>query len=210
MSAQYYLGTVSDNKDPDGLHRIKVSKTDEKESVTDWIPVLSPYASADAGLSALPDVDDQVLVMSLDSVNKRLVALGSLWSTGAKPPKTGENTDADLNGDGKNSLHFIKSRSGSMLVFDDTDGAEKIQIVASDNKSRVEFSVADKLTTLKTENDISISAKGAITVAAEDISITSKKKINVNGDEIQIVGKKKMEVTAQQDLTLKGSGVALN
>jgi phage baseplate assembly protein gpV len=187
-----------------------VSKTDEAESVTDWIPVLSPYASPDAGLSALPDVDDQVLVMSLDSMNKRLVALGSLWSTGAKPPETGENGDADLNGDGKNALHFIKSRAGSMIVFDDTEGAEKIQIISSDNKARLEFSVADKLTLLKTENDISISAKGAITIAAEEISITSKKKLNVSGDETQIIGKKKMEVTASQDLTLKGSGVALN
>ena len=37
-----------------------------------------------------------------------------------------------------------------------------------------------------------------------------KKKLNIAGDEIQIAGKKKMEVAAQQDLTLKGSGVALN
>ena len=127
-----------------------------------------------------------------------------------KPAKTDENSDADLNGDGKNSLHFIKSRAGSMIIFDDTDGAQKIQIIAADNKSRMEFSVADKLTSLTTENDISISAKGTITFNAEEISINSKKQINVTGDEIQIAGKKKMEVTAQQDLTLKGSGVALN
>ena len=210
MFLQCYLAKVSENKDPDGLHRIRVSKTDEKESVTDWMPVLTPFASVDAGLSSLPAVDDQVLVLSMDSRNMQMVALGSLWSTNAKPPKTGENGDADLNSDGKNSLHFIKSRAGSMIIFDDTDGAEKIQIIASDNKSRMEFSVADKLTSLTTENDISVGAKGNITVAADEISITSKKKLNIAGDEIQIAGKKKMEVAAQQDLTLKGSGVALN
>lgn len=210
MFPQNYYAKVSDNKDPDSLNRIRVALQGEEESVSDWIPVITPYAGSECGLSFLPEIDDEVLIVALDGHNADKVAIGSPWTANAKPPKTGENGDADLNGDGKNSLHFLKSRSGSMFIFDDTDGKEKIQLISSDNKSRLEFNVPDKLVNLKTENDLTIGAKGLITIKAEEISITSKKQMNVSGDEIQVKAKKTLSITADQDITLKGSGIALN
>lgn len=210
MFSQFYVGKVTDNKDPDEIGRIKVSKQDEEETASDWIPYITPYAGTDYGLFFLPDVDDEVLIVSLDAQNIRKVAIGALWNTNAKPPQSGENGDADLNQDGKNNLHFIKSRAGSMLIFDDTDGKEKIQIIASDDSSRIEFSVSDKLVNVKTKNDIAIGAKGKVSIKAETIEVSGKKQINFSGDEIQISAKKNLAVNADQDITIKGSGIALN
>lgn len=210
MLSNCYLAKVSDNKDPDNLHRVQVVKQDEEESVSDWIPVLTMYGGNDAGLCMLPDIDEQVLVVSLDDNRNKQVVLGSIWDENSAPPETGENADADFNQDGKNSLHFIKSRSKNMIILDDTDGKEKIQIISSDAKSRFEFLAEDEMVSLTTEHDLSIGAKGLLTIKAEEIEITSKKQFNVKADEVQITGKKKMDIKADQDITLKGSGIALN
>jgi len=210
MFTNFYWAKVTDNADPDGLHRVKVSKEGEEESVADWISVLTPYGSADAGLSFLPDIDDQVLVASLGDSDIRKVVIGSVWSNEAPPPKTGENTSADLNGDGKNSLRFFKSRSGNLLIFDDTEGAEKIQLISADGESRLELNTADELISLNTSKDITISAKGAISIQAEEIDITSDKQLNISADEFQLNAKKGLNITADKDMTVKGSGISLN
>lgn len=210
MFPRYYLGKVCDNKDPDGLNRIRVTKNEEEEVSTEWIPVLTQFAGPDSGLAMTPDIDDQVLVVTLDYQNNRKIVLGSLWNENAIPPVTDENTAADLNDNGKNSLHYIKSRSGNMLIFDDSGDAEKIQIITSDKKTRFEFDVKEELISLTTESNITIGAKGLINITAEEISVTSKKKLNVSAEELQIAGKKKMDITASQDLSLKGSAIALN
>lgn len=210
MHSQFFYATIADNKDPDSLHRVRVTKLGEEEMMTEWIPVVSAYTGAETGMSMLPDIDEQVLVVSLDSLGKQKAVIGSIWSEASPPPSSGENADADLNGDGKNALHFIKSKSGNMLILDDTEGKEKIQIISSDSSSRIEFNVADELLLVETEKDIQIGAKGNIVIQAEEISISSKKAMSLTGDEIAVAAKKKMDVTADQDITIKGSGIALN
>ena len=50
MNKNVYIAKVSDNQDPDNLHRVKVTFTNENEVVTDWIPVLSYNAGNDNGM----------------------------------------------------------------------------------------------------------------------------------------------------------------
>jgi uncharacterized protein involved in type VI secretion and phage assembly len=205
-----FLGKVVDNQDPDGLHRIRVGKLGEKETVTDWISVLSAYAGSDAGLSLLPDVDSQVLVVSLDEDSIKKVAIGGIWSNGSAPPETGENSSADRNQDGKNALRFFKSRSGHMFIFDDTEGAERVQLISFDKKSRLDLNTPDELVILETKNDLSIGAKGILTIQAEEIAVNSKKQINFEGEEFQTSAKKTLDINADQDIAIKGSGLTLN
>ncbi|MDR2901279.1 MAG: phage baseplate assembly protein V [Treponema sp.] len=210
MFTQFFYGKVSDNKDPDSLNRVRVTMIGEKESVSDWIPVVTPFAGPDCGISILPEIDDMVLVVSMDGNHIKKAVIGSAWFSGGEPPVTDENTDADLNQDGKNNLKFIKSRSGNMLILDDTEGDEKIQIISSDGKSRFEFLNADEMINVETELDIVIGAKGNISIQAEAIEITSKKQINMTGEDIQISAKKTMDIIADKEMTIKGSGIALN
>jgi phage baseplate assembly protein gpV len=210
MFLYYFLGKVTDNADPDGLNRVRVAELAEEENVTDWIPVLTIYGGNDIGLSLIPDIDDQVLVVPLDSCNSRKAVLGGIWSNEATPPESGENANADFNQDGKNSLKFIKSRAGTMFIFDDTEGDEKIQLISSDSKTRLEWGIGDELFALTSEQDITIGAKGAISIQAEEIAIASKKQFNIETDEYQISAKKAMDISADQDIAIKGSGLSMN
>lgn len=210
MNKKVFLAKVSDNQDPDNLHRVKITFTNEDEVVSDWIPVLSYSAGNDNGIYSLPDVDEQVLVTALDNDSKSFCVIGSIWSNEVKPPESGENSDADLNQDGKNSLHFLKSRAGNMIILDDTDSKEKIQLISADGKSRFEFSAEDELINLETENDIQITAKKNLMINAEEIEIKSSKQMNITTDEFQTKVSKELQINADKDITIKGSGIALN
>jgi hypothetical protein len=43
MFPHFFWGKVTDNVDPDGLNRVRVSKLAEEESVTDWVSVITPH-----------------------------------------------------------------------------------------------------------------------------------------------------------------------
>jgi phage baseplate assembly protein gpV len=210
MFPTFYWAKVTDNADPDKLHRVRVAKKGEDENVADWIPVLTPNGSGDTGLSFLPDVDDQVLVVSMGIMDGQKVVIGSVWSNDAPPPESGENSAADFNGDGENSLKFFKSRAGSMFIFDDTKGAEKMQLISSGKKSRLEFNEPDELILLETEQDINIAAKGVVSIKAEEISISSEKQMSISAEEYQIGAKKDLEISSDKDIGIKGSGISFN
>lgn len=205
-----YLAKVSDNKDPDKMNRIRVTRTLEKDAVSSWIPYLSINAGSGAGFSTLPDADEQVLVATLDALETSQVAVGTIWSENSKPPETGENSDAELNKDGKNALHFVKSRSGAMLIVDETKDSEKTQFIAAGGKTRLEFSKKDKLVNLETDEKIGFSAKKEMDFEADTITMKAKKKADISMDEFQVKASKACSIQADQDMSLKGSGIALN
>lgn len=210
MAKKIFLAKVSDNQDPDNLHRVKITYNHQGEAVSSWIPVLSCAAGNSNGFYSLPDIDEQVLVASVNDSDTSFCVLGSIWSESILPPETSENSDADLNKDGKNSLHFVKSKSGNMIILDDTESAEKIQIISADKKSRLEFSASDELITLDTENDLILSAKSNVSINAEEIELTASKQINISSEEFQIKASKDLSINSDKDITLKGSGIALN
>jgi phage baseplate assembly protein gpV len=205
-----YLAKVSDNKDPDKMDRIKVTRTLEKDAVSAWIPYLSINAGSAAGFSTLPDVDEQVVVAVFGKSRTSQVAIGTIWSENSKPPESGENGDADLNKDGKNALHFVKSKSENMIIIDDTKDAEKIQMISAGGKTRFEFSKKDKLVNLETDEKMGFSSKKEMTFEADTITMKSKKKTNLSMDELQSKASKTCSIQADKDMTLKGSGIALN
>jgi phage baseplate assembly protein gpV len=210
MNFSIYPAKVSDNKDPDKMNRIRVTRTLEKDAVSAWIPYLSINAGSAAGFSTLPDVGAQVLVASLDDMQTSQVAMGTVWSENSKPPETGGNSGGDLNQDGKNALHFVRSKSGAMLIVDDTKDSGKTQFIAADGKTWLEFSRKDKLVNLETEEKISFSAKKEMNFEADTITMKAKKKADFSMDEFQAKVSKKCSIQADKDMTLKGAGIALN
>ena len=206
-----YTGTVTDNKDEDGLNRVKVSAQLEGESVSFWLPCLTAAAGNGTGFSALPDVGAQVLVLAFGKSRDEQIVLGSFWSDSCAPPETGENTDADLNADGKNSLTFFKSKSGIMIICDDTDGKEKLQLIGAGGGSRIEFDCENEVINMESDKDITLCAKGNVTIQAEEeISLTAKKSFSIKCDELSVKSEKDLTIESSKDITLKGSGIALN
>ena len=193
---RYYgvtIGIVTNNKDEDGLGRIKVkfpllSETDESY----WARVLSPMAGKERGLYCLPEIEDEVLVAFENGMIDRPYILGGLWNGVDKPPES--------NKEGVNR-RLIKSRSGHTIILDDTKDKEKIIIQDKTQKNKIEIdSVENKLTISFPEdksNEIVIDSKsGEITVTGEDSAVT-----------IQC---KTMEINAKDALKLKSKKVTIN
>ncbi|SNQ61971.1 phage baseplate assembly protein V [Candidatus Methanoperedens nitratireducens] len=191
------IGIVTNNKDPDDLGRVKVkfpwlSDTDE----SNWARVVSLMAGKERGIYFLPEVDDEVLVaFEFGDINMPYV-IGSLWNGKDKPPQT--------NSDGKNNMRIIKSRSGHLIKLDDTDGAEKIEIIDKSEKNKIVIDAKNEKISIISSKDISISApNGKVTIEANDIEAKSNASTKIEAS----AG---MDLKASGNMNVKGATVNLN
>jgi len=112
------LGLVSGVDDPDGMGRVRVVLPNYGGVETSWLHVVVPGAGPDKGLIALPDVDDQVLVLLLNEDPDQAVVLGGLYGVDGPP-------DAGVE-DGAVRRYTLTTPGGQRLRLD--DGQETIQI----------------------------------------------------------------------------------
>jgi uncharacterized protein involved in type VI secretion and phage assembly len=117
-----YPAIVTDVVDPDALGRIQVKLPwlgGDGADVRAWATLLTPYADDDQGFEALPAVDTQVVVAFEAGDPRRPYILGSCWNGKEKLPEAAAQP---------NNKRLIKTRSGSLLEFDDTSGAAKVTV----------------------------------------------------------------------------------
>lgn len=191
------VGIVTDNKDPDGLGRIKVIiPRISGEDESNWARVISFMAGKERGAFYLPEVDDEVLLaFEYGDINIPYV-IGSLWNGKDKPPIT--------NDDGENNIRIIKSRSGHIIRLDDTDGKEKIEIVDKTEKNSIIIDSKENKISIKSEKDIEISApNGKVTIDAKDIEAKSSASAKIEASS-------SMDLKASGTLTVKGATVNIN
>ena len=123
-----HYGTVTQNKDPDGLNRIKVSLPWLDSGDTDqsaWAQLMTPMEGDKFGFYALPDIGDVVMVSFIAGDISQPLIMGGIWSTKDNSPETNE--------DGKNNFRGYRSRSGHRLILDDTD---KTKVVIADKTAK--------------------------------------------------------------------------
>jgi uncharacterized protein involved in type VI secretion and phage assembly len=189
-------GIVTNNEDPDNLGRVKVSfpwLTEGEESA--WARVVTPVAGAGRGLYWLPEVGDEVLLAFEHGDPDRPYVLGGLWNGRDTPP-----TDA---GDGRQQ-RVLKSRSGHLVRLDDSDGAEKIEIVDRSGDNTIVVDTAANTITLASGKDIRLKApQGKIILEAQEVRMASSAatKVEASGS---------LTIQASGSLTLKGSTVSIN
>jgi uncharacterized protein involved in type VI secretion and phage assembly len=184
------VGIVSDNRDPDGLGRVRVrfpSLSDGAES--NWARVASPMAGSERGLFFLPEVDDEVLVAFEHCDPRRPIVIGSLWNGVDLPPET--------NADGENKVRLLRSRAGHELRFEDGDDAQAITLTDKDRKNYLRISISDGQIQLVAENDLTIEAGQKLTIRCDELelSVAGAGKVEAQGD---------LEVTSAAQLTLNG------
>lgn len=117
-----YPALVTDIVDPSDLGRIEVSLPwlgQAGDEARAWATLLSPYADDDQGLLILPEVDSQVVVAFEAGSLRRPYVVGACWNGRAALPETPQAA---------NNKRLIKTRSGSLLEFDDSDGAVKVTL----------------------------------------------------------------------------------
>jgi uncharacterized protein involved in type VI secretion and phage assembly len=199
------IGIVTNNKDPDGMGRVKVKfpwLSDSDESA--WARVAAPMAGKERGFYFLPEVDDEVLVVFEHGDMRFPYVLGALWNGKEKPPAT--------NDDGKNNVRLIKSRSGHTIQLTDEDDKEKIEIVDMSGKNKLVIDTAAKTITVTADKDIKLSApQGQITISAQTIVIEAQSKLEIKSSgSVGLEAQATMDVKASGPMNIKGAVVNIN
>lgn len=164
-----YPAIVTDIVDPDNLGRIEVKFPwlgGDGDSVRAWATLLTPYADDDQGFFVLPAVDTQVVVAFEAGDLRRPYIIGSAWNGSEALPETPAAA---------NNKRLIKTRSGSLLEFDDTDGAAKVtlstksghKLVLDDGSSEVQFTHSNGcLIKFDSSGNVTLTAVAAATINA--------------------------------------------
>lgn len=191
------VGVVTNNQDPDDMHRVKVRfpwLSNDVES--NWARVASPMAGKDRGAYFLPEVDDEVLVAFEHGQVDHPYILGCLWN--------GKDGAPESNSDGENNHRTIKSRSGHVLRLNDKSGSETIEIIDKSGHNKITIDTANNSITVEADSDITIkSSTGKLTLQANGIEMQSQAGVSVQAAQ-------DMELKAGAQVTVKGAMIQLN
>ncbi len=193
---------VIDNKDPESRGRVKVkfpfNGSDGQPCESDWIHVAGPYAGRNRGFYFLPEIDDEVLVGFFQGDIDHPVVLGSLWNGVDLPPSDAytENNDKKM----------IYTRCGHQLIFDDTDGSEKISIIDKTGKNSIVIDSSQNTITISADKDIVFKAQQNITFSAgKDFSVEATGKVNLKATADLFAEGMNATIKAQTAMKLEGT-----
>jgi phage baseplate assembly protein V len=176
---------VVDNGDPDQLGRVKVRYPwmDAGQS-TDWVQISAPAAGSGRGIFFVPEPQDQVLVAFAFGRIDRAYVIGALWSSNDKPPDTAT------------TKRMLKTKSGHVVVLDDSDGAEQILIVDKSGSNKILLDAANSVVTIESGGDLKIKATGTVALEATgdlslkgaNVTIKADSKLAVSGQQVTVDG----------------------
>lgn len=188
------VALVTQNRDPDGLGRVRVRFPwfDERESF--WARLATPMAGKDRGLVLIPEVGDEVLVGFEREDLRFPYILGGLWNGVDNPPIA--------NDDGNNDKRMFKSRKGHTLLFD--DGSQGVVELRHENGGLVRLTDDEILIDDGQGNTVSIDNKsGAMKLQASG-------SLEIKAATITIEATGTLELKANATMTIKGALVNIN
>jgi hypothetical protein len=120
------VGTVKDNKDPEGMHRVLVEYPvdGDQAPASTWCRMSTPMAGKARGMVMLPDIGTEV-VLGYGTRSMHPFVLGCVYN-GAE-----DKSEPYANDDGDNNIRLFWSRAGSMVMFNDEPGKESVSIGAT-------------------------------------------------------------------------------
>ena len=214
---------VTNNVDPDGMHRVKVrlvlnANGGEDGEETGWLRIVTPMAGNKRGLFILPEVGDEVLVAFQGGDVNNAFVLGAMWNGKdetiySNKGASGAVGDASFHGKvaaEKNDVRSLMSRGGHQLVFNDNADEprialhtkEKHRIVLDDNAQAAKIEIYDG----KEENYILIDSKNKkITIETKtgDLLLKAKKKITLEAENIETKSSQNTKMEASQNFEIK-------
>ncbi len=182
------VALVTQNKDPDGLGRVKV-RYPWHEQPTDsyWARIAAPMAGKGRGLFLLPEVGDEVLV-TFDREDMRFpYVLGGLWNGQDAPP--------EKNADGKNDLRLLKTRSGHVLLFDDGSPG-RIELQLADGKKlhidedglKITDTDGNSIEIDSTSGSITVASSTSLKLSSPEISVEASGPLSLKGATVTVQG----------------------
>lgn len=163
-------------KDGESLGRIEVrfpflGKAGEK--VRALATLCTPYADNDQGFQMIPEKDSQVVVAFEAGDLRRPYILGACWNGREMQPDTPVKA---------NNKRLIKTRAGSLLEFDDTEGSPKVtlsmksghKVVMDDGANTVTISHSNGSTLeFQSSGDVAVNATGRFVVTASSVQVNA-------------------------------------
>lgn len=179
-----YPALVTDVQDPDGQGRVKVSlpfvNPAEGPAAAAWARLATFMAGNNRGSWFIPEVDDEVLVAFLAGDARHPVVIGALWNGVDSPP---ESMDSD------NNRRSITSRSGHRLLFDDTAGAEKVELeTRGGHRLTLDDAAGGTVTVCHSGGaTITVDAAGKVSVSAQsEVAITAPAGLTITAARLQV------------------------
>jgi phage protein D len=211
----FTVGIVTNNQDPDRLGRVRVkfpALSDSEESW--WARVVTPGGGAEAGLSFMPQINDEVLVGFEHGDLRRPYVLGGLWGPNARPPWNQDtyivqnkviewglrtaagHTMAIRGGDSPNEKHFkVTLADGTKLYL----GSDKVEVVT--NSKSIELKSGDRASVL-------LSDQGDVTVRGVNVTIEATSKLTLKGVNMDAKATASLAAEGGASLALKGGATA--
>jgi len=174
-------GLVTNLNDPDNLGRVKVKYAWLGNIESDWMRIATPMAGAERGFYYLPEINDEALIAFQHGDVHHPYIVGVLWNNQDKPPKP----NSAVVGGGKVNERILRSRSGHVIVLDDSDGSEKIIIRDKTEKNEIQIDSSRNSMTIKVEGDFTVEARGKIMLkSTQDMSLETQANaaIKANGN----------------------------
>ncbi len=230
-AGQFVLGLVSENgnKDFPGMVKAEFTAWAQGQRISQWIPVLTPYAGKEHGRFIVPEVGDIVLIGFLGSDMRNPFIMGSFFPAGAGLP--GKTNDP------KNLKRSLKTKGGIEMNLSDEKDKEKAEITlphglkaAIDDsndtvtitdkngknvikldakKNAVEVTADTKLSLKSGKCSIEMDGKGgALTIKCDRLSIEAGQTASIKSNNMFTVEGGLLTVDGKQKLTLKGAAMS--
>jgi phage protein D len=161
------IAIVTDNQDPQGWGRVKVKYPWlSPDHASDWTRVVALGGGDQRGIEFLPEVNDEVLVGFEMGDMRYPYVIGGLWNGQDAPPK--KNSEITMGG--KVTQRIIRSRTGHMMILDDSDGQSGITLQDKNGNKLTLDSNANKFS-IQVTGDISIQASGQVEIKGAMINL---------------------------------------
>ena len=207
------IGLVTNNKDPDGLGRVRVkfpAESSDEESA--WARMATFASGNGQGATFMPQIDTEVVVMFEGGDRRRPIVLGSLWNGKDKPPL---GTDKFLSGN-KVVQWQMKTAGGQTLTFDETPGKENVSIVLPDgdtrlvlNKDKVELWSNSQNLEVKSGQASLLLANGKdVTLQGMNVTIKATQALKLEGLTVDVAAKTTAKLEGSATVEVKGGGSA--
>lgn len=184
MISGVIIGVVKDNVDPEKLNRILVElPTESTDGATEsyWCRMTTPMAGKDRGWVCIPEIGTEV-VLTFAYRSLEPYVIGAVYNGGEDKPEPYKNDDE------KNNLRLFWSRNDHMIIFDDTEGEEKVELGAQ-AETRLDVTTApiyqqlnsaEKTITEYSDGDIEWEAKETISIKCKDFELEASGKIEIS------------------------------
>lgn len=195
------LGTVSDNRDPQCLGRVRVCcDMAAAGTVTGWIQTAGPWRGGHSGWWQLPDVGVQALVVFPSGGYGEPVCLGYIYDEKHRPPQR-------RCGEGKGSIVCQKGKH--RLEFCEEQDRQSLEIHSADGKMRYVMRKGEGIELINELGDIRIKCR-KMRVKGQSVGIQGKKQAKAGSGGSMRVEVKKAVMESDGEVSVQGKNVRLH